>query len=251
MHHYRQTYGPFSGCSSYQYLSKLLSIRQPEITLRIKDIQSNQETVFFPRSRVREILGKKDAIDDILQCRCPRCKKHLVSTSGDAEEISQSILSRNHPKVLLLAILIYLGYSYLIKFLALQAEIHDSALSIEERLLERDDFPDLMPIGSAAINSAMRRRAEAKLFLDNYRQVRMFFDLPVFNTSERWTQRWDDDYRFPFLDDQKHGEGAFGQVFKFNIHPEYLNDIDANYARKDWWLTKNKVRFSPAYCNIY
>ena len=243
MDYYRHKHGPFSDCVSHEYLMRILAIGEPRVVkhpLRIKDILDRQDSVFFPKDEVRKVLGSKKVLESILRCRCNQCGEYLKMTLSESKEIALSILSQDRPKVVLLAILVYLGRTFLIRYLAQQDSIHDDALAIDREMLSADDFPDLTGLGDQARPSPSQLSEQQDWFLDNYHLARMLFDPPAFRTRDKWTFNYPKDCRFPFLDDQKHGAGSFGEVYKFNIHQDYLH-VDPECAKKDWYRSKREV----------
>ena len=248
MDYYRHIHGPFPDCVSHNYLMQILAIGEPPVArspLRIKDILHRQESLFFPKAEVWRVLENKEVLEQILRCRCEQCEKYLVMSKTESKEIAQSILSQDHPKVVLLAILIYLGRVFLIRYLAQGDSVHDAALTIDREILCADDFPDLSGKGKQANRAASRSSEDQEWFLEDYHLARMLFDPPAFRTKDKWTLSYPKDCRFPFVDDQKHGEGSFGEVYKFNIHPNYL-DIDPECAKRDWYQNQTGVTISKS-----
>ena len=245
MDYYRHVHGPSPGCRSHEYLIRILAVGEPRVVrapLRIKDTLDRQDSLFFPKEEVRKVLESEEVLEWILRCRCPQCEKYLKMSSGESKEIARSILSPDHPKVVLLAILIYLGRVYIIRYLAQRDSVHDAALAIEHDMLSADGFPDLSGSGKQSQEAWSQSKEDKDWFLDDYHLARTLFDPPAFRTKDKWTFNYPPDCRFPFLDDQKHGEGSFGEVYKFNIHRDYL-DVDPECAKKDWYRNNREVRY--------
>ena len=237
MEYYRHIHGPSPKCKSHEYLVQLLAIGEPRpngSNLRINEILYHQQYVFYPKDKVRRVLGEEDVIK-IVGCRCDLCKSHLKMTPGEFQEVTNAILSQERPKIVFLAILIYIGRSYLIRFFAMKNSVHDSALALEKQLLSTEGCPPLLKDGIEMHQvPTAQGEEEQDWFLNNYYMAKNLFDAPVFSTSDDWTLSYHDDCRFPFLDDKEHGEGAFGKVYKFNIHPSYLH-VDHESEKKDWY----------------
>ena len=221
---------------------QLLALGEPHevgSTLRIKDILHRQDLVFYPKNEVRKVLGNEMSVGTILLCRCDQCRKYFRMDPGQRKEIMHSILSRDSPKVILLAILLYLGRGHLIRSLATRDSLHDAALAaIDREMVSAEDFLEFF--GTEGEMNGVSQK-EQDLFIDNYHTVRMLFDPPVFRTKADWTTFHPWDCHFPFLDDEKHGEGSFGEVYKFNIHESCL-DIDLETTKKDWYRNRKKVK---------
>lgn len=215
-------------------------IAEPRIgtdSMRLQDISRRAESVFYPKDEVKRILQKEEAIEEILGCRCQECERRLKMNREEMKEIVHSILSATHPKVILVAILIYMNRIFLICPLAHRPGIHDEALAIEQDLLCAEEVHGT---SRESRPSLFQSSGEREWFLDNYRSARMLFDLPVFRTGVSWTCNYPEDVRFPFLDDHKHGEGSFGEVYKFKIHPSYqvLNSVS---TQNDWVENKKEA----------
>ena len=226
---------------------RILAVGEPRMRphVRIKDIIDRQESTFFPKNEVRKVLENGEVLEDILRCRCDQCRRYLIMSASDSKEIAHSILSSDRPKVVLLAILLYLGRSFLIRYFAQQDSVHDAALVIDPKILSAKDFPDLLALGSQSNQASSQSSEQQEWFLENYHLARMLFDPPAFRTKDKWTFNYPEDCRFPFLDDQKHGEGSFGEVFKFNIHRDYLS-VDPECAKKDWYSKGREVAASQS-----
>ena len=245
MEYYRHLHGPFPTCKSHESLVQLLAVGEPRpngSNLRINEILHRQQYVFYPKDEVRRVLGEEEVVKKIVGCRCDTCKNYLRMTGGEFKEVTNAILSQERPKIILLAILIYIGRSYLIRFFAMKNSVHDSALALEKQLLSTEGCPPLLKAGiEKSPNPTDQAGDEQEWFLNNYYMAKNLFDPPVFSTSDDWTLSYHDDCRFPFLDDKKHGEGSFGKVYKFNIHPNYLH-VDPESKKKDWYRRrKNQV----------
>ena len=243
MEYYRHLHGPSPNCISYEYLVQLLAIGEPRPNgsdLLINEILHRQEDVFYPKDEVRRVLGEEDVIKKILGCRCDLCKSYLKMTAGEFQEVINAILSQERPKIVFLAILIYIGRSYLIRFFAMKNSVHDSALALEKQLLSTEGCPPLLKAGIEKRQVPTHQGEEEQdWFLNNYYMAKNLFDAPVFSTSDDWTLSYHDDRRFPFLDDKEHGEGSFGKVYKFNIHPSYLY-VDDESKKKNWYRRRKK-----------
>lgn len=248
---YRQTYGPHENCRSYKYLTKISAIGQPQAdgrTLRIKDLQRREELLFYPKDDIIKLFGP-DVIQDIIQCRCDVCFGHLKISGTDQTELLGSITSRKRPKVVLLAILVYFGKSFVIKYISRLDTIYDAALAISARTLQDKVWAEIFECkledGKLSTETEEMRAA----FLDNYAFVANLFNPPVFSTAESWMSEYTEDRRLPFLDDAEHSTGSFGEVRKFNIHPSYL-DVEEHFRQRDWCIRKKKSTYSFSLASI-
>jgi hypothetical protein len=235
------------GCHSHSYWQRLRRVARPTVDpTRIKELYKRENVLFYAKKDVYGILGEEAALDDILRCRESCCKQHLMMADTEPKMIKDSVLNKNKPKVILLAILIYLGKSYMIWRLSKHDKLHDSALDALHGMASESDstwiemWADLLKRPTEGGKLSKKCREEIDTFLENYRFVTNLFDLPVFSTQNSWDMGYSEDRRLPFLDDELHCEGTDTDIHKFNIHEDYL-DVDPKYAQKEWYLADSKV----------
>lgn len=231
---YRQRNGPQSSCHSHRYLAQILAIGEPVLdtndNVRIRDLQQREGSVFYPKDQVYRILQKND-IRHILACRCSECKEYLKMSKEEQDEILQATLNPTSPSIILLAMLIYLGKPYVIKWLSRRSDVHDRSPGLHSEVLSTEEWSELLHC-----QVENKRLDKRDCFLDNYTYVATLFHPPVFQPRP-WTVLHADNTRFPFLDDQWHRSGSFGEVRKFNIHKSYL-DVEGT---KNWNLSSGGV----------
>ncbi len=241
---YRQMYGPFPGCRSYDYLKMILEFGKPHVDsthYRIKDLQRREHRLFYPKDETSKLFGKESAIRDIIECRCRVCAHSLRMSDVDRVAIVNSLRNSKKPKIILLAILVYLGCSYMIRHVSLLDGLHDGALSsFTASKLKESDWAELLDGKMEEGRLSMECKAKRQAFIENYEYVVNLFDLPVLSTQDTWMTEYSDERRLPFLEDDHHRDGSFGEVRKFNIHSSYL-DMDEKYVQRDWYLASRKV----------
>ena len=243
---YRHFHGTDQSCRSHKYLGKLLLIGVPDLDLaqlRIDDLQKRDQTVFYPRSKTKTLFNR-EAITNILRCRCDICSRHLLFSDADLQDMLDSILNERKPKVLLLAVLVYLGRSYMIQVLSRLDSLNDTKLlSLHSSTLEPAIWAKLLEIQPRPENLS---RESLECFLKNYELVVHRFCLPEFSPREVWKAEYASTQRFPFIDDEAHREGSFGKVRKFNIHVDYL-DIKVKHRDRSCDTSEKRVRFSVSF----
>lgn len=243
---YRKVHGPHPGCNSHALLQDILATGEPEVDVenpRIVDLLDREQILFYPKSKIKSLLGDATAIKSILGCRCETCRKHLEMSDSDRDEIISAILNPKRPKILLLAILVYLGRGYMIRQLSRRDGIDDSALDLTPQRLNESTWAKLFdtPVVDGSISPEGVQKMNA--FLENYGFAVDLFNAPVFSTLKPWTHEYSKGRRFPYLNDQPHSRGSFGEVRKFNIHPDYL-EVDEAVEQKERLREAKKVGYS-------
>lgn len=234
-------------CHSNKYWQEIRKAGRPKIDFtRLKDLYYREHTLFYPKREVENILKNEEAIDHILACRESCCKKHLVMAETERRMIVDSVLDRGRPKIILLAILICLGRSFMIAKLSKVDNLYDGALGNLYNTSSNGDstyskmwsaFLEL-PLEDGRLSAAAKEQRDG--FLENYTFLTNLFDAPVFSTQNSWVTDYPEDKRLPFLDDELHWEGTDTVIRKFNIHDQYLV-VDQKYAMKDWYRAETTV----------
>ena len=215
---YRIKYGPPPTCICHGYLRRILEAGQPSIDIdctTVQELQEREQRLFYPEEDITSIFEDQNEVKNILACRCSRCRD-----SRGAESVMEMPKRANwiltSPSKLLLGILIYLGRGALIHELARNDSTNDLDIgSVPSRLKERAsslkaNFPD--PNGERAVDQ----------FCSMFQSALYLFKLPKFRLDHP-SFSYDDHKRFPFLRDQFHARGSFGEVRKFDIHEQYLD----------------------------
>jgi hypothetical protein len=236
---YRQRNGPPSSCHRPRYLAQILAIGEPALdtndNVRIRDLQKREGSVFYPKEQVYRIL-QKTVILHILKCRCSECKEYLVISKDEQDEILQASLNPTNPSIILLAMLMCLGKPYVIRWLSRRSDVHDRSPGLHSEVLSTEEWLKLLHCQVENKRLDKQGLDKRDCFLDNYTYVVTLFHPPVFQPGQ-WAVRHADNTRFPFLDDQWHRSGSFGEVRKFNIHKSYL-DLEGT---KHWNLSSGGV----------
>jgi len=246
---YRQIYGPHQSCHSLEFLAQILRKGIPDVNTaypRIDDLQKRERIVFYPSSRMRELFANEATVTKILECRCATCIRHLRFSRTDLDEMVKSVLDKRKPKVILLAVLVYLGRSYMIKVLSRFVGLDDTELrSLRRSTLAESTWAELLDTEAKAGSLSREGSRVLDCFLENYESVVNLFSLPEFSTRSAWTCEYSSGQRFPFIDEEAHREGSFGEVRRFNIHSDYL-DIEDKYSKNLWYTSETKVSVSYA-----
>jgi hypothetical protein len=240
---YWQIHGPHPSCKSYEILQKILAAGKPAVNLdspRITELVRREQTVFYPRGDIEKLLGNKSIVTSILRCVCESCSKRLRMSDVDRDEITNAVLNPERPKILLLAVLVYIGYAFMIKQLSRLDGIHDSALALTSQRLDENSWAEILDTSLVHGKIDAKGAEKRDCLLENYSFAADLFNAPIFSTSKLWTEIHSRHRRFPFLDDQHHGFGSFGEVRKFNIHPDYL-ETNENIAATEWYREAKKV----------
>ena len=234
---YRVLNGPPRECFSQSLLPRILGVGQPAIDLKhptLDILQEREQVLFFPHKAINELFRPKhdiNPVNSILSCRCERCRKGL----GGRNLIEQGPLADRiveRPLTILLAILIFIGHTHLIGHFASHDRIDDSSLdSVTEYIRSEENlekWQKLLPLHGV------------EGFCKLYNSARNLFQPPTFS-MDRPTAQYLSTQRMPFLDDQLHDRGSSGKVYKFNIHPDYLEE---EIKKEDWYSSTNSVSAS-------
>lgn len=212
---YRAFVGPFPGCSSYNALCDIYRTAQPPLPddpaqSSLDILLARDSKMFFPRSAIKKILDKP-RIREILNCSCDRCKIGRESGKVRFDTLVEWVSNNGQ---IVLAVLIYLGHTWLIKSLGEKADkISDDNLD--------------------AVFSIIANRQPAglpKAFKESYQCALYLFQPPRFTLGSP-TLVCDDRQRFPYLNEEFVARGSFAEVYKFEIHPDYLDkDLTSKYT---------------------
>ena len=187
----------------------------------IQQLQDREKIIFYPND-ARDVLTLA-AVRDILYCSCDRCKA-ARNTTGTENNVRVEVISKNC--TLLLAILIYLARSDLIHIFVRRGLTDATLLRVPYVLEDKDaNFQTLFSPQSV------------KSFCDKFTQARSLFQPVSFalNEPSREYERGD---RFPFLYDEYHASGSFGEVRRFDIHPDFLSE---EIKKAQWYRNQGKV----------
>jgi hypothetical protein len=201
-------------CKSTIYYKKLFQIAAPKITF-----SSLGKHFFFPRNGVKTILDEK-AIPDILNCSCPQCSQFFGKPIfTHPESIIKVLVDKKEGElkengILLLAILVWMGPSFLIRLLfsndAIPRSISQDTIAWTLRQRGKQVFTD---------------QAKIEEFITAYTTVALQFDLPCF----KWDQNCNfKDYSrrtvFPYINEKEpRDHGSPGTVvIKYRIHSDHM-----------------------------
>jgi hypothetical protein len=229
---YRTRVGPFPGCPSYDALKLIYREAQPPLPSAIENydidaLEKRQSIMFFPRKAIKDILDE-DRIKAILKCDCVICVKGREFSPPRFKDLVHWV--ENHGKVLL-AILIYLGHTYLMKTLGGETD------------RVSDDRLEAVP----GVLSSLSRRpvGMSPNFHTSYKSALHLFQPRTFTMGSP-SFRYGEKDRFPYLNEKSIDQGSFGEVFQFEIHPDYLDkSIDEKF--KEWSPTKTTVSIPLSY----
>ena len=221
---YRHIHG-LPGCKGLKYLRSILEAGQPPIDVNEASIQQLQERekIVFYAADARAALTPT-AVQEILCCGCDRCKAVRNTTGTENKARVEAVFS--HQCTLLLAILIYLVRSDLIHVFVRQG-VTDATIADVPNILEdkEADFQKLFDSQSV------------KSFCDKFTQARGLFQ-PVKFTLDELSYEYQRERRFPFLNDKFHAAGSFGEVWRFDIHPDFLSD---GIKQAKWYRDQGNV----------
>ena len=233
---YRLLHETPPNCATRKYLREILDKRQPPIDggsrTTVDRMQEIDRISFFPSSAMNKIFqpeGGQNPVRSILECSCELCRK-VRGNKIERELLTKRIVDK--PLTVLLAILIYIGYSHLISLLAPHDRITDNSLdSVAEFIKTKEEDGKwqklLKPHG-------------IKDFCEFFKSARDLFQPPRFIVGGPTTV-CNPTERMPYLDDQVHVKGSSGKVWKFNIHEDY---VDENIKSEKWYFRRTKVSIS-------
>ncbi len=231
---YRVLHGASPDCSAQTFLPRILDIGQPAIDLEhptVDTLQERDQVLFFPQKEIHELFRSKDdanPVDLILACKCKACRK----SRGKGNLIERNLLAHKiaeRPLTVLLAILIFIGQAHLIRHFASHDRIDDTSLdSVTEYIRSDENLEKWQKLLSLH---------GIEGFCKFYNSARNLFQPPTFSMGKP-TAQYLNTQRMPFLDDQIHDRGSSGKVYRFNIHPDYL---DEEIKKEDWYSSTQSV----------
>ena len=217
-----------SDCVAQSFLPKIFDLGQPPIDLKectVDELQERDRVLFFPHKAIHELFRPKDntnPIRSILECTCKRCGKGGGRNMTEWRPLADKIIEG--PLTVLLAILIFIGHAHLIRHFASHDRNNDDSLDSVIEFIRNEKNAEKWTHGTEE-------------FCKIYNLARNLFQPPTFSMGEP-TARYLSTQRMPFLDDQIHDKGSSGKVYKFNIHPDYL---DEEIKKEDWYSSTNPV----------
>jgi hypothetical protein len=221
---YRINEGPFPGCPSYDALRDIYRTAQPPLPAQspLDVLKERDSKMFFPRAAIKRILDKH-RISKILDCSCKRCEIGRESNLPKFDALVNWV--SQHGRIVL-AILIYLGQTWLIKYLGGKADrVSDDNLDAVLGIFANQQPPGL-----------------PKHFMQSYQSALYLFQPPRFMLDSP-NLIYDKHQRFPYLNEEFVAQGSFGKVYKFEIHPDYL---DQQMAKKyTGWSPTNPSVSAP------
>lgn len=217
---------PCPDCETLHFLDLIGGTALPPIGLGridLHQIAKRESIKFFPQRAIREIFSLQDGknpVEKILKCRCKTCSRVKAPSNAELKAIARKIMQEG---ITLLAIFIYIGHGYLIRYFGPIDRVSDNSLdSVTEHLRREENLEKCRKL---------LEPMEIDSFCAFYNSARDIFQPPKFEIGGP-TQPFGDSYRMPFLDDEAHAKGGSGEVRKFNIHEDYL---DEGIQSADWY----------------
>ena len=229
---YLEVNGSPSNCQGHKYRRLILELGQPKVDVNrtsIQDLQDLSRITFYPTEVTR--IFERSSVNDILSCGCLYCKASRTTTPTERYIRADAILNEKRPCKLVLAVLIYLARTDLIHDL-IRGNVTDTSPHPTARKVLRDKY--------GGPNGTLRSQQTVDQFSDKLEEAWALFH-PVRFSLNQLSHEYGKDCRFPFLDDQGHASGSFGEVRKFNIHPDFLDD---EITKSSWFKDSGKVNLS-------
>ena len=234
MDNYRVLHGLPRDCQSYPFLAKIIELALPKFDQArdtLEDVQERDRIMFFPRSNIYALFtsGTDDSpVHMILKCKCHVCcEKHGTTNMAERQQHVHRIVDK--PMIILLAILIYMGHASLIGHFATYHRISDTSLdSVTDTVRSKEETKKWQ--GLLAPHSI-------EIFCTLYNSVKNMFQPAEFLANSP-TLHFMNTHRMPFIDETEHDRGSSGKVYKFNIHPDFL---DEEIKRQDWYSAQRQV----------
>ena len=219
---YRTFHGPFPGCASYEPLLAIYRTGLPALPVTgdledvsVYELRERDSKMFFPRTDIQKILDE-DVVRNVLNCTCFRCKDRREKNSSEFDVLVRYV--SNHARILL-AILIYIG--------------HSSWINVFKKGRYGDDNLDgfLFHVSNhAPLGLSPGFKGSFQAALDLFRPPIFTMGAPKFN--------YEQNQRFPYINDELCGEGTSGTVRRFEIHDDYLDKSLRKVASK-YTLSEN------------
>ncbi len=232
---YRVLHQQSHDCVAHCFLRKIFHAGQPAVDLdrpTVDILQKRDQALFFPYKAIQRIFTPRDdtnPVKSMLACGCQSCKQgRKGSNLTERGPLADRIMER--PMTVLLAILIFIGHAYLIRHFASHDRIGDNSLdSVTEYVKSKENHEKWQKL-------LLRHGIDG--FCNFYNSARNLFEPPTFTMGEP-TAEYLNVQRMPFLDEKLHTRGSSGKVFKFNIHPDYLDEA---IKVESWYTSANHVR---------
>lgn len=223
METYRRIHGPWEGCICYAFLQDLYGKAYPRIRpgckeedCSIEELTIREKRMFFSSADVKKLLetevSGERAAERMLNCSCDRCETLRQGKRRGANDRADMVLKvysrKGGPpgRQTVLAALVYLGFAHLIYDLVLrEPTVDDNHSGIADWLNSNPEYKSKLPSG-------FERSYAAALYL---------FKAPMLMLQS--AVHFPDGYRFPYLDDTAHASGSFGEVRKFNIPLDFID----------------------------
>lgn len=176
----------------------------------LEHLTQRDSKMFFPRKAVEAILNM-DTIREVLECNGESCcRRGRENNLADFEVLVPWVF--NHAQTLL-AVLIYLGHTAWINYFS-KGHIGDDNLDRVITFIDETHPAGLSPG-----------------FVRSYQNTLDLFRPAIFVMGEpRFA--YQDHQRFPYIKDEFFQKGSFGEVRRFEIHPDYLDSSLAKVAEK-------------------
>ncbi|KAF3935335.1 hypothetical protein ABW19_dt0208336 [Dactylella cylindrospora] len=198
-------------CAGHKYYQKILSVEQPKFEGR-RDL----DRIFYPMSDVQNVLDDR-ALEDIISCECLGCKsfpirkscsnqsKRWYGSELDVDQVKKGITSKTEPRYIVLAILLCMGQSYLIRHLG--GEYWDAKLP---------DPPE-------QLQGLLPHNITKEAFSQRFKELARRFPRRIF---EPWTDslqpEFSEDDILPFVSDRVCSDtSGYGTVYRFKIYDCY------------------------------
>lgn len=225
-------------CKTLHFLTRIQDVAQPPLDVAkapVHEMDKHETYKFFPHRAVTEIFKVKDGVipvEQILRCPCSKCKNFdVLCKPPKRTELKRVVENISSSQNLLLAILIYIGHGHLIRCFGSNDHPSDKSLDAVRSQLQREE--------TRSNWERLLHPRSVDEFCQKYDSAKDLFQPPTFRIGGP-TPAISNTCRMPFLDDLPHARGAFGEVRKFNIHEDY---VDQTIRDSNWFKdTSNKVR---------
>ena len=236
MDSYRILQGPPQDCQSYPFLKSIMDLALPKIDpelATLEDLQERDRVMFFPHKQIYALLNSDvdaNPIRSILECKCKFCcEKHGTRNMTERVQHVHQIVEK--PMIILLAILIYIGHAPLIGHFATYHRISDTSLdSVTDTVRSKEEIKKFRKLLAPR---------SIDMFCNLYNSAKNMFQPAEFRVNSP-TMYYLNTHRMPFMDEIEHDRGSSGKVYKFNIHPDFL---DEGFKDQEWSSLGRQVSF--------
>ena len=180
----------------------------------LQEVHERLAVLFFPQKSISKLFTNVSQVQALLECdHCKKWRERTKAKPLEDKRLSEDIAKPENVNLhLILAILIYLGEAPLIRLLG--SSPNPSVSSVPD-ILRNEEYM----IGKQYFES----EENTKIFCQNYDYAKPMFNVQKFRLMGT-TRKFPSLTRFPFLNDELHKRGGFGEIRKFNIHEDYLDD---------------------------